>query len=318
MENNIRNYFKDSLENMYGQKALKEDNLQIIMMDSKENESTTNIIDFFMGIEEKGIKNLEKSWTKDKEGFFLNFSEYFKSEINEIRIGKEFISSEIKRMEDIKSEVINGVKDIESITKGKGIKEYLDELEKRILKYDSEIVKLNRGKDANTKRSNNIVIRLRKWIDIFETIPWYMKRLSFLKVIKKRIRKRINPYIKKDDASLLRAAYTLDDIVRVYNDEKDRLYKKSIEIEEKIKILENKKIEISEEIQELKNLRSHVEKVFKSVGNFIKKDEKEKFFKLLDKCLLKEFNEYLDKTITYREFWLAVHYYEAKWIEKEI
>lgn len=158
-------------------------------------------------------------------------------------------------MEERKNEIMDDIESIEAITKGMPVKEYIKELEKGLAKYDLEISKLNKGKDINTKKSDNIVLRLGKWIEIYETIPMYMKRLSFLKSIKKKIRARLKPHIKKDEASLLRNAYTLNDIVEVYNDEKDRLGKKCIEIEEKIKIIESKKKEIEETKRKVETLK---------------------------------------------------------------
>lgn len=159
-------------------------------------------------------------------------------------------------MEDMNNEMNNGVEAREGIPKGMSVKEYIKDLDKGLVMYDLEIAKLNKGKDTNTKKCNEIVLRLRKWMEIYEIIPWYMQRLSFLKPIKKRIRKRLKPHIKRDEASLLRAVYNLDDIVKVYNDERERLEKKCIEIEDKIKILEDKKDHIEEEKRRVEKLNT--------------------------------------------------------------
>lgn len=158
-------------------------------------------------------------------------------------------------MEERKNEITDEIENIETITKGMPVKEYIKDLENGLAKYDLEISKLNKGKAVNTKKYDNLVLRLGKWIEVYETIPMYMKRLSFLKPIKKKIRVRLKPHIKKDEASLLRNAYTLNDIVAVYNDEKDRLSKKCIEIEEKIKIIENKKKDIEETKKRVEKLK---------------------------------------------------------------
>ena len=158
-------------------------------------------------------------------------------------------------MEDMNNEMINGIEEIGSVPKGKSVKEYIKDLDKGLAMYDLEIAKLNKGKDTNIRKSNEIVLRLRKWMEIYEFIPWYMKRLSFLKPIKKGIRKRLKPHIKRDEASLLRSVYTLGDIVTVYTDERERLEKKCIEIEDKIKILEDKKRHIEEEKRKIEKTK---------------------------------------------------------------
>ena len=148
--------------------------------------------------------------------------------------------------------------------------------------------------------------------DSYEKLPWYVRLLKFLSPFRNKILVWSFSTIKDKELKFLKRGMGIEEIENIYHEmiSKNYLERKQL-IENKEKIIEeisdlNKKISnISEKLLDLKLETSNFTKYKFGVEDID-----------WDKFDVSELNNLLDK-VRYAEFWLAVHYYESKWLSEE-
>lgn len=323
--------------NMYVDRALKEEQPPIIVATSTNNQAVTNIIDSFGNIKATGIKNLESHWVNGVK----SFATYFPSK------GKQKIASKLK----YQYTNINGDNFIEKIDKQLEIEEddilplkvcddFIKECENYFDMSLSSIGVCKRKildtlRDINNTKNNCIDIleclddemkglnvydiksaisdikdsidkyfeRLEEWQNIYNDIPLYMRIFKFFPKFKRRIFYILNKNLNTDEFKLFKDNLSIKYIENTYLNFINELRSKLIKLEEKLDYIMKNISNLENNFELLKNYNINLENI--DITNLLYNNKIEKL------------NEIFDSSIRYVEFWLAVHYYESRWLLKE-
>lgn len=318
---------------MYVKKAINKERAPLIIASSTNNQAVTNIISSFGNIKKMGISNLEERWIEGVNSFATYFPSA--SKVKEARSKGyqytnqkgEFFVSDIEAKDNIEK---SKVKLIASCN------EYFEREFNSILacqeKLHEELLFIERSKvalpslaqeasqcdlDGETldKRlekllieieekqtvSSNILQRITDWQSCYKKIPFYVKWLKFIKRFARKIQTEFRLFMNDEEQSFLNEYLTYDEIKGKYS----QLY---AECNKAIADLKRKKSGIekikSRYDSELEQLHQH------KINLHGEKDERYQ----LD---LDYINDLLDKKHRYVAFWLAIHYYECRWVSGE-
>ena len=155
--------------------------------------------------------------------------------------------------------------------------------------------------------------RMQEWRKAYQQFPWYVRLLKKFFCFKSKIQRWSFPFVNQAELSFLRRDMSIDEIEKVYmqkicdNDlQKSQLQEQKLCIDDKIEKLKSQKKEIDIKMEHLKEGYQNFEKYNVAVPEDSVLNE-------FDLCKL---NDVLDR-VRYAEFWLAVHYYESRWLKED-
>lgn len=318
---------------MYVKRAIKKEKAPLIVASSTNNQAVTNIIASFGNIKEMRISNLEERWIEGVN----SFAAYFPS-LSKVKEAKskgyqytnqkgEFFVSDVEDKENIER---SKVKLIESCNKYfgsqyKDITTCRDKLHDELLFIEkSKIILLSLAQEASeynldgeaiNKCLENLVLqieekqaaisiirrRISDWESCYKGIPFFWKLLKFIKSFSRKIQTEFRLFINAEEQSFLNEYMSFDEIKETYSQLYAECNKTISDLKKKKSVVEQIKSRYDNELEQLKqhNIDLHGEK-----------DEKYR----LD---LDYINGLIDKKHRYVEFWLAVHYFECRWVNGE-
>lgn len=318
---------------MYVKRALKKEKAPLIVASSTNNQAVTNIITSFGNIKKIGISNLEGRWiegvnsfavyfpsslkvkeakskgyqyTSQKGEFFVSdvedednieksktklitsCNEYFGSDYKNVTACQKRLHEELLFIEKSKNTLLSLAQKAEQCDlKGEAIDKFLEKLSLEIEEKQAE--------------KSNIRQRIRDWESCYKNIPFYVRYLKFIKSFSKRIQTEFRLFINDEEQGFLNEYMTFDEIKEKYSLLYAHCNKAIYDLKQKKSVVEEIKNQYDNELKQLQqhNIYLHGEK-----------DEKYR----LD---LDYINGLLDKKHRYVAFWLAVHYYECRWVAGE-
>ncbi|MCG8538501.1 MAG: AAA domain-containing protein [Clostridia bacterium] len=318
---------------MYVKRAIKKEKAPLIVASSTNNQAVTNIIASFGNIKEMGISNLEERWIEGVN----SFAAYFPS-LSKVKEAKsrgyqytnqkgEFFVSDVEDKENIER---SKVKLIESCNKyfGSQYKDittcrdklhdellFIEKSKITLLSLAQEASEYNLEGEAINKCLENLVLqieekqaaisiirrRISDWESCYKRIPFFWKLLKFIKSFSRKIQTEFRLFINAEEQSFLNEYMSFDEIKETYSQLYAECNKTISDLKKKKSVVEQIKSRYDNELEQLKqhNIDLHGEK-----------DEKYR----LD---LDYINGLIDKKHRYVEFWLAVHYFECRWVNGE-
>ncbi len=321
---------KSIIATKYVQNAIEGKKPEIIVATSTNNQAVTNIIESFSKVTSKYKSNLETRWIENVNSFAM----YFPSK-QKIRVAKqqgyqytsnkgEYTLAEIDNEENIEASTKKFLKQAQELfpiaNEEKTISGYkkkihekllfinktqnhlidiIDELEKII--GTDEITEFISKKERHLQEldteKKQILERMDFWKDKYEKVPKIWKIFSFIKKYKTKISNSLK-LVMSEDEEFEDDIVTIDIIENYYVNKVqsiNKLIQETKGILEKVKICQ---LNYNDELDNLHECGIDLSRI----REIPSKDE-------LDK--------WLDKNTRYISFWLAVHYYEARWLEKE-
>ncbi|MGO0257955.1 AAA domain-containing protein [Priestia aryabhattai] len=315
------------VSNLYVDKALKKEKAPLIVASSTNNQAVTNIIESFGKIEKQwNHSNLEERWVEGVNSFAVYFpasrkeKEAKKKGYQYTNLKGENFFADVESEENIQSSKEKMIRECNlyfnaNFTKLEQcemvIYERLSELDlirKDLLKIFGEyegmnpdgkfmgnyLTQLKDEKRQWEEQFDSIQNRVKKWNVHFEGIPFLHRVLSFLPKFKEKIFNKNRLFLLPEE-DFLDEFMNIEQIISIYGDkakvarekinEKNRLYNKVKELNQKYKGLLSK------------------------IDHFQLLKEATVSFNSLQKV-----NEFLDTTLKYASFWLAIHYYECRWL----
>lgn len=130
--------------------------------------------------------------------------------------------------------------------------------------------------------------RLNEWRSFYNELPWYYRLFQFIKPIHMKIQQKVDVFIKIEE-DFIKSGTNFKDIINIYT--------------EKI-------IAIRSNIQKNKELLMYLENTQNEIEKYLSRYEQNK---VLNTLLSVE--DFIDITYRYDAFWLAVHYFECKWLQ---
>lgn len=323
---------------MYVKKAINQDKAPLIVASSTNNQAVTNIISSFGSIKRIGISNLETRWIEGVDSFAV----YFPS-VGKIREAKskgyqytnqkgEYFVSDIEAKENMQAsleKLINNcsryfgdeLEDINTCMKRlhkellflEARKNSLLSIVKELQNYHFEnndfdvvIPELNRQIDKKQVAISQMQQRQSEWEKEYYSIPVYIRLLKFFKPFSRKIQTAFRSFINEDEQEFLNEYMSLDEIKEKYSFRHSDFIKKLADLKKHLETLVKYKKLYDNEYTLLDQHNVQFFYTDKETG-------------LAKKYLLNlnDINDLIDTKIRYMEFWLAVHYYECRWVNGE-
>ncbi|QHI73488.1 AAA domain-containing protein [Aminipila terrae] len=318
---------------MYVKRAIKKEKAPLIVASSTNNQAVTNIITSFGNIKKMGISNVEERWiegvdnfaayfpstskikeanskgyqyTSQKGEFFVsdiedkknidksmakilrNCNEYFQGEYKDVIACQAKLHDELLYMEKSKKTLLSLAQEISQYDlNGEKIDMYLESLALQI--------------EETQKSIDRICKRISEWEKCYKRIPLLYRLLKFINSFSRKIQTEFRLFINNQEQSFLNEYMGFDEIREEYSHLYNKYNNMLVELRNKKTAIEKIKGQYDEELKHLKqhNIELHGEK-------------DEKYNLELDYI-----NNLIDKKHRYIEFWLAVHYFECRWVSGE-
>lgn len=318
---------------MYVKRAMKKEKAPLIVASSTNNQAVTNIIASFGNIKKMGISNLEERWIEGVNSFASYFpssskvkeakskgyqytnqkGEFFvsdvedkdnieKSKVKLIKYCNEYFGSEYKNITACQEKLHDELLYIEkSKTSLLSLAQEASQCDLDGETIDKCLEKLFLGIEEKQAAISGIRQRIIDWESCYKKIPFYVKWLKFIKSFERKIQTEFRLFINDEEQGFLNEYMTFDEIKEKYSQLYAECNKAISDLKQKKSVVEKIKSRYDSELERLlqHNINLHGEK-----------DEKYK----LD---LDYINGLMDKKHRYVEFWLAVHYYECRWVSGE-
>lgn len=170
--------------------------------------------------------------------------------------------------------------------------------------------KLMAGQIENIKRDTELFLkRMEEWRNSYEQLPWFVRMFKKFTCFNQKIQAWSFAFIDDAELAFLKRGMSLDEIESIYK-------RKICDNDEQISLLETKKCLAREKAEQLEKQKEEIRSKIETLRNEYSAFEKYKAampdsaFEQFDLC---QFNDLLDR-VRYAEFWLAVHYYESRWL----
>ncbi|RAK12612.1 superfamily I DNA and/or RNA helicase [Halanaerobium saccharolyticum] len=322
---------------LFVKRALKKEKAPLIVATSTNNQAVTNIISSFKSLETTSDTSFEQRWVCGVDSFATYFPSNTKIEMAEKKNyqytnikGEYFVESvdnskNIKKSKDKFLDNFNNFfdcnknnlqscqnrlhKELRTLNRNKNkllslvaaIRNYLSEVKcVKESNINDALENLNRKIAKERKNSDHILNRSQEWEIFYENLPLLYKLLKFIPYFKRKIKTKFGFFIKEKEINFLNTEMTLDQILEKYNLFYQKILKQISNFKEKKDKLMTYKKEYDEILEKL--LEHNVDLT-----------DKEGIYDLD----LDNINALIDQTTRYMEFWLAVHYYEARWLRGE-
>lgn len=240
---------------------------------------------------------------------------YFNQKFSCVDQCKNRIHLELVKVDALKAKLIENVSRIQHITGGNTIEKYIDINCNKISEKTYEYKNIQKEIEDLSNTIERYKIRSQEWIDRYNSISYLVRIFAFIKYFKRKIYANFNAYKTIEEFDFLSEDMLLENILECYHEKQNNIHDKIVSLREKSNnLLEDiKRIKAANErINRLKIECENIinELVIRHQCNIKIEDIKEK----LNRCSLDEINNIIDVNIRYIEFWLAVHYFECRWL----
>lgn len=248
-----------------------------------------------------------------KELFAEQFSEYFYREDIPLEKTEHYIHSELKKIEMLRIKCIDCLEKVRVTVGNYTTGEYIGELQKQLLSIEEQINQGKKKKDRIEENSKKMLERCKEWRNLYNDLPWYVRFLKFIPSFNKKIRAWSYQNMNHNELEFLNREMTIDEIEEVYYQkikENDMSFE---EMRKVVDLLEKDKQKCIEADNYIRELIYTIENIFAEFSAYNIFADVQEFYTNID---IARINNLLDK-VRYVQFWLAVHYYESRWINEE-
>lgn len=274
-----------------------------------------------LGVRFVSSVNSEENMKNSENRMLESVAKYFDKKINSVEECKKTIHTKLINIDKIKNEIIKILKNIKDIVNNITLEDYINDLDNDIEEYTEKEVVLEKNRSVNLEKINEYRHRVSEWNQIYSRIPWYIRLFKRLHMFEDKISNILKIHINSDEFEFLGKVKNIDEILSIYAKKIELINTNNLNIKKELENIK-KYIEIKKNLKiEIENLRNKVKLNFNKLKEhncdiYYKKDVHE-IEKVLNQCSLVKINEYIDTRVRYIEFWLAVHYYECRWLLKE-
>lgn len=229
----------------------------------------------------------EENIKKSKEKFLNEAEKLFQNEVEkrDITTYKEKIHKKLVELNTIQNNLIDMVKELEELLQQEEISDFIKRQEEGLKQIE--------------RQQEEMQQRVEFWIEKYKEIPKWWKVLAWIAKYKMKISNHLKIWANEKE-EWEEEVINLETIETYYASkvQKNNLQKKTIM--EKLERLSRWMKKYEEQLEDLKECDIDVEPIKQCM---ITKQDK--------------LDLWLDTNVRYVSFWLAVHYYEARWLEEE-
>lgn len=318
---------------LYVRHALAGEKAPLIVAASTNNQAVTNIIESFGKIQKiNETSNFEERWVCAVKSFAVyfpssgrekeaqrneyqftnptgkNFVETIESQENLKKSAQRFLECyrgffgeraetlsdaqaglqrALRELHQVQQHILDLAKRMEEMALcGKNLKQTIEQLRMQETQMQESLL--------------GIKARIREWEAHFSSMPLLWRMLSFLNFFRKRIEVRNRLFLRAEE-NFLHCTMRISEIEEQYSFRYEQLQREIVKLREQRENL----VELGKNLDDATAplQRYGVAHIFYDRNDCV--------------CSLEKINERLDTKVRYAAFWLAVHYYEARWANGE-
>ena len=259
--------------------------------------------------------------------FLEHCSEYFSQPMRSIEQCSDKLHQELTYLDGIRRQLLEEFENLLRRMKGKTIAEYIGTLQSFC---DDIIVEINQIESCcQTLQSqcDGYANRVQEWSGAYKKLPWYVRVFSFVPIFHKQIVHWTKTYKTPAELVDLEFAITPQMVIQRYKQLIEENKNNISNLKRKVEKLRGKLEEHNVEIKKIQKILENYEikaKEFENhsvdlIGTHKRKANRDgkdvpSLKNILTNCNQNSFNELVDTSFRYVEFWLAVHYYECGWL----
>ncbi|WP_244833339.1 AAA domain-containing protein [Clostridium sp. BJN0001] len=281
---------------------------------------------------EKGYQYTSNKWDNyalsiDEEQFMQdsiikmidNCNEFFKSNCLSIEECRDMLHTRLTCIDKIRCNIIHRLSEIYTITGNIDIGKFLGILKKNSKEKKEEIIKISEKLDCIEKKIDSYRRRTDEWKQIYQNINWFIRLLKVIPKFNKKILTVFEINKNSYEVDFLKENMNIDEIQVRYSEIVKSFNKEAYELRVMINEREKEYEKIIIDINTIQRLRGKIKKLFEELENYsfnigYSEKYKTKVDNLLEHCKLDSINNFFDVNVRYLEFWLAVHYYECRFL----
>lgn len=276
----------------------------------------------------------EENIRQSEETMLTRCALYFGKPFDRIADCKQTLHAELVAIHQARIACLSLFEELAQFTGGSSLQSYLNELDRSIRENEDAIRQVETTLAEAGRQVASDKERVKFWDAVYKALPWHVRTFSFLPSCQKKILTRFRLEKNQEETGFLAGDLSLEAIREQYSYRIEEQYRQIRQTQkripvyrEAIQVLKEKK-EKAEWLQTA--FRERIDIFRKHNDSLLQKREKtapkEKhptgpklpiWEKLLEQTDPTALNDWLDYTARYIEFWLAVHYFECRWIEKE-
>lgn len=276
----------------------------------------------------------EENIRESEETMRTQCARYFGRPFERIADCKQALHAELTAIHQARIACLSLFEEIAQFTGGSSLATYLDDLDQAIRTKEEAIRKAETALAETELQAAADKERVKFWERVYDSFPWYVRAFSFIPSFQKKIYTRFRLEKNPEETEELAGDLSLDAIREHYSYRIEKRYRRLRETQKQIpacrkaiRALEEKK-QKADAFQtafreQIDLLRRHNESLLQK-GRKTSPEEKNPLAPpppvwdlLLSQTDRSALNDWLDHTARYIEFWLAVHYFECRWVEKE-
>lgn len=258
------------------------------------------------------IEHLEskENRTSSQKLFLEEYQEYFKSETLDLYDCINDIFSELNHFEYERKSILDSMREIKNIIKDEDYTSYRDNIKRNYDSITSKIKSCEKEINLNKELSEKYLNRWAEWNNYYGSIPWYIKLLKFIPYFKSKITFWMYSFFKEDELEFLTRNMSINEIECAYREQIDSI---DLHIKKLKNDIQNLNIRLEAVQKKLNEIKRAFDKLKNNFAIFKLFGSDETYESALNEFNIEKLNEQIDK-LRYVEFWLAVHYYECKWL----
>ncbi len=262
----------------------------------------------------------EENRKKSKAMFIENFSKYFDKQIDNLSVCENGLHNQLLGLNNCMNKSLDELLNLNKLLNGTNFKDYVENIKFQINKLNTEISTLNMTIDNLQLIISSFDEIKNKLSEEYEKLPFLVRVLSFLPYSKRRIKKFLKNFvienqlgITSDYNAIELLENELETIINIKITEKTQY-------EEEIFQINKEEEKFNKKISDVYYQRKKVVDSFKKFTTFDIKifNNEVEFDNLVDTTDIIKINQKFDTTARYVMFWLAVHYYECRWLNEEL
>lgn len=255
----------------------------------------------------------EENRRNSKKKFIEEYNSYFDTTEANLQICMNKIYDSLKNLDDARKDILQKVHKLSEqmhYEEGEkyltGLRDGAQLLQQEKDKIDAEVEKVKQKTQEHQERSL-------EWQKAYQELPLWVRMFKFLPSCKSHIKIFVSTFIDLEESHMIENTMTYDEVQKRYQRLLQECSEKYNELKIKLKEFE-KKINVVYEEKHL--IEMEMKRINEALYTLYPYESNENKRYLWNEFTIDELNNLVDK-IRYKEFWLASHYYEAKWLLKD-
>lgn len=259
-----------------------------------------------------------------RETLLQSFEKFFDRNADTVSDCKAVVYDELAANESLKCALLEKHGEMMALTDGLSASTFFQINDENTQEIKKTKAQFEQTKGTKLAHRQKLCERMEEWERSYHSqIPWFTRLFGFFSSFKNRIMRWTLTFKSADEIADAPSAQTPKEMLEFYQKIISIVDSDILELNQQISKCDN-------QIDHLKGIRKQVSDILDEtvmVGNEIgrltaylppqKNKEAVPIDRFIAESVMKEINEYVDTSLRWRSFWLAVHYYECEWLESE-